>query len=138
MKDLAILAIELSLSNQELLDMMHKAKELREDGKFSNIICAVHGFDDDSRELYEIPEVRAFCRRLVCQGFISYLDFCTTVPEACDGETLDGWGAMEVWLCSEGRLAKTVEITEPLLKEIEAVLLKSNAKADAAVGPMKL
>ena len=56
------------------------AAACRENRTYSNVVCTVRGFSDDKRNLFEIPEIRAFCRRVVNLGFISYLDFTTTVP----------------------------------------------------------
>ena len=65
----------------------------------SGAVCGVRGFSNNPRELYDIPEVRAFCRRLVTLGFISYLDFSTVFHPDLPSLAKSGWGAAEVWLC---------------------------------------
>lgn len=69
----SVLFVELGIdaTNEDILDQMRTMKARREDGSYSNIVCTVRGFADDERMLFEIPEVRAFCRRVVNLGFIS-------------------------------------------------------------------
>src|SRR5262245_58531298 len=55
------------------------------------------GYNDDPRELDEIPEVRDFCLRLCAMGLPSFLDPATTLrgmPGFNGGISL---GAFEVW-----------------------------------------
>ena len=134
-----VLFVDLGIdaSNDDILDQMRKMKACREDGSYSNIVCTVRGFGDDKRNLFEIPEVRAFCRRVVNLGFISYLDFTTTFDSSVPAIAKDGWGAAEVWLCGEGRLRSQMPLTKELIDELLQVVCESNEKADAAIGPMK-
>ena len=135
----SILFVELGIdaSNDDILDQMRKMKFCREDRSYSNIVCTVRGFSDDKRHLFEIPEVRAFCRRIVNLGFISYLDFTTTFDSSVPAIAKDAWGAAEVWLCGEGRLRSQMPLTEELLNELQQVVCESNEKADGAIGPRK-
>ena len=107
------------------------------DGSYGHVVCTVRGFRDDKRSLFDIPEVRAFCRRVVNLGFISYLDFTTTFDSSVPAIAKDGWGAAEVWLCGEGRLRSQMPLTRELIDELKRVVCESNEKADAAIGPMK-
>ena len=132
-KNLVMFLLTLDTTNDEIALDMRVAKGIRENNEAKHIILFIDGFDDDRRELGDIPEVRAFCRRLVTQGFISYLDFTTTLPP-CEGG-LTGWGACEVLLCSEGRMKNGMEITRKDLEHFRDEVLASNARADALVGP---
>jgi hypothetical protein len=138
-----ILHVDLGLNatNVDILDQMRVMKRCREEGFYQNVVCSIRGYHDDPRELYEIPEVRAFCRRLVCQGFVSYLDVSTTLPACNRPEEVQGaWGLFEVWFCSEGRTKRDMVFTREeimaVLREMDAVILESNARADAALGPL--
>lgn len=140
MSGLLVVELGIDATNDDLFDQMRVMKTRRESGRYTNVVCYVRGFDADPRELYEVPEVRAFCRRLVSQGFVSYLDYSTTLPGASDVAP-GGWGAVEVWMCGEGRL-KTEMIFERdalfgLLDKFDRVLDGANEKADALLGPMK-
>ena len=68
-------------------------------------------YNEDKRDLFEIPVVRAFCRRVVNLGIISYLDFTTTFDSTVPAISKDALGAAEVWLCGEGRLRKQIPLT---------------------------
>ena len=135
----SILFVELGIdaTNDDILDQMRKMKSCREDRSYSNIVCTVRGFGDDKRNLFEIPEVRAFCRRIVNLGFISYLDFTTTFDSSVPAIAKDGWDAAEVWLCGEGRLRSQMPLTLELVDELKRAVCESNEKADATIGPMK-
>ena len=102
--------------------------------------CAISGFDDDPRELYEIPEVRSFCGRLVDYGFISGLDL-TANSELRDAIGLPTdpilarckmLGALEVWLVACNLVARTVDgqfaatITIHMFREFVDVLRKAD------------
>jgi hypothetical protein len=136
--DDGILIVQLQLgdSNESILDLMRQMKACREDRSFGHVVCTVGGFSDDSRELYEIAEVRAFCRRLVGLGFISYLDpWTSNLPNP--PMLAHFWGATEVWLCGEGRMRRTAPLTKELLDELTQAILEANEKAEAALGPLE-
>lgn len=135
----SVLFVELGIdaTNEDILDQMRKMKACREDDSYSHIVCTVRGFNDDKRELFEIPEVRAFCRRIVNLAFISYLDFSTAFDATIPAIAKDAWGAAEVWLCSKGRLRSQMPLTKDLLDELTRVVYESNEKADLALGPMR-
>jgi hypothetical protein len=134
-----VLIVDLGLdaTNEDILEQMRVMKRAREEGFYKHVVCGVRNFGDDPRELYEIAEVRAFCRRLVNLGFISYLDFSTVFVPDLPPVAKKGWGAAEVWLCGEGRLEAQNPLDEQILDELKQAVMQSNAKADKALGPMK-
>jgi hypothetical protein len=132
-----VIAVELVLyaTNEEIIDKMMVMKSARETG-FDHVICTVSGFGSDLRNLWDIPEVRALCRRIMTLGFPSYLDFSTTInnpPPIIRG----GWGLAEVYLCAEGRLSPSLRVDHALLDELSAVMTSQNAIADAKLGAIK-
>ena len=128
---------KIDATNDDVIEQMRVMKRGREEGRYDNVICIIRGFDDDPRELYDIPEVRAFCRRIVNLAFISYLDFATTVLTDVPDLVKKGWGAAEVWLCGEGRFKTGAEWTMELVSEIAQAVGESNEKADGLLGPME-
>jgi hypothetical protein len=126
----------LDATNADVVDQMRIMKLGREEGRYKNVFCMIRRFNDDPRELFEVPEVRAFCRRLVNLGFISYLDYSTMFTKKTPETAKKGWGAAEVYLCGEGRLRHKNELTRELLDELQRVVCGSNEKADATLGPM--
>jgi hypothetical protein len=136
---LAMLYVELGINatNDDIVDQMRIMKRAREERLYTNVVCMIRGFDNDSRPLVDIPEVRAFCRRLVDRGFISYLDYSTTITGPKVPEETQGlWGAAEVWFCAEGK--REVLVSLELLKAVEKVVLESNVVADRTLGPMEM
>ena len=135
----AVLFVELGIdaTNDDILDQMRIIKQGREEGIYQFVVCTIRGFADDRRDLSEIPEVRAFCRRIVNLGFISYLEVTTLFDLHLPAEAKRCWGATEVWLCSENRLKAEIEMDKPLLLELQQVIGESNERADAAIGPMR-
>ena len=134
-----MLFVELGIdaTNDDILDQMRTMKACREDGIYGHIVCTVRGFSEDMRDLFEIPEFRAFCRRVVNLDFISYLDFTTTFDSTVLAIAKDAWSAAEVWLCGEGRLRKQMPLTVELLAELQQAVGESNEKADAILGQME-
>ncbi len=123
-------------TNDMLVEKMRYLKSVREAGLSEHVVATVRGFNRDRRELYEIPEVQAFCRRLVDLGFISFLDPIVGLNSALPAEARQAWGAYEVWLCGRGRLTRRLQLNgRTLAKELEEILTASNAKAEATVGP---
>lgn len=129
-KDTLVLLVAIDETNEEIADYMRRMKAARENG-VKHVFLTIGGFNDDPRELYQIPEVRAFCRRLVNLGFTSYLDFTTTIG----GETGYGWAMAEVWLCANGRGKTMTSISPEELDELEREWAASNERADALIGP---
>lgn len=136
---IGLLIVELGIdaTNAQIVDKMRVMKQARSESSCKHVVCVVSGFNSDSRELQDIPEVRAFCLRLVNLGFISYLDFTTYLYPSVPASLRSTWGAAEVWLCGENRLNAKTQVTTDLITEIKAVCLEANRKADATLGELK-
>lgn len=133
---LAYVTLELGATNESLAGSMLKMKNLRARAEPLHVICCIGGFEADSRNLWEIPEVRAFCRRLVALGLIYYLDESTLLNPEASFAAKAGWGALEVWLCSEGRLSGDAMALAPAdLDSFRATMLEAKRKAAALHGP---
>ncbi|MBX9626675.1 MAG: hypothetical protein K2X82_22930 [Gemmataceae bacterium] len=68
----------------------------RSEGIADRVAGTVRGLHDGPRALQDIPEVRAFRRRLVGLGFVSDLDFTTRLMADCPELGSHAWGAAEV------------------------------------------
>lgn len=136
-KDLYVFAVAPDESDEEIHGYVRTMNDLRRTGRPMHLVCTISGFNDDPRELFDIPEAVALCRRLVELGFISGLNVCTSLPPCPDHERLHGlWGAFEVWLCSEGLMRANpwtiaVEAFRSLFDEFTKLLKQCNAVADA-------
>ena len=133
----SVLYVELGIdaTNGDLLDQMRIMKRAREERRYDSVVCTIRGFDGDARELFDIPEVRAFCRRAVNLGFTAYLDTSSGSLFGPPELVSIGWGHAEVWLCSEGRMRHRMAISVATAKEINEASHEANSKSDAAIGP---
>jgi hypothetical protein len=132
--------LRVGYTNAGLIDVMRRLKEKRQLGENVISTCVITGFDNDRRELGEIPEVRAFCRRLVGRGFIAWLDLSTSIEAYAPASVAGEWpayhrlelGAFEVWAISEGHCQKpgTHALPVELLDQFRAALSTANQKAD--------
>lgn len=126
---LVIIDLKISITNDELLDFMRLMRTHRQLER-CHIVLFINGFGEDKRELWEIPEVRAFCRRLVDIGFISYLD-----SMIADKALAGSLTALEVWLTAQGRMSAKVVLREKQIDEFFAAICEANEAADKAIGP---
>jgi hypothetical protein len=125
----------INASDGEILHQMRIMEPARGTPFFwEHVVCAIVGYEDDARELYEIPEARAFCRRLVDMGFIAFLDETTLFSSDMPAMAKQGFGAMEVWLCAEDRLQAINLMTRELADEWAKVLAQAKMRADELIG----
>jgi hypothetical protein len=143
--DGSILVVELKLShtNEELLDKMRFMKKAREEGTYTHIVANIRFPKDDGRDPYDLPEVRAFCRRVVSLGFIFFLESSIIIASTFNlpGEAKKGWGAYEIWLCGEGRLTRHLRFSDDNIDavwaDIDRILAEAQAKSNATIGPFQ-
>ena len=74
------------------------------------VAVVFHGYSDDSRELYEIPEVRRFCAEL--DGAFPYWFYFLSA----EGVTL---GVIACCLCSVAKVRPGVILRDPLIFSYE-------------------
>jgi hypothetical protein len=129
-----ILVLHPRESNEEIFNYMRLARTKR-NAEIAHIVCHIGGYDDDERELWEIPEVRAFCRRLMTLGFPSWLDPFTTLPEIRDHPFKDSFGSLEIWLVAKGKMSLSTTLDLALVKNfLEEVLPECNLASDRNIG----
>jgi hypothetical protein len=93
-----------------------------------HVVTSVWGYDDDPREVWEIPEVGAHLRRLVDFGFIAILVRSSTVRElGAPAYWVDcpAFGAFEVWAHGLGLFAGGGRLRMPMA---EMALLRTFEK----------
>jgi hypothetical protein len=130
--DLHIVKLSIHYGREELLDQMRQMHQVRRDNPAARVVCTISDYDNDPRELYEIPEMRAFCQRLVDLGFIADLDAFTSIPGGSALPLPVGLGAFEVWALSQGLVPRAgmTEVTEPMLARFRLILRECNRRAD--------
>lgn len=100
-------------------------------------VCAISGYEYDERELYEVAEVRAFCRRLVERGFIASLHVSTLLLQEELPELETYLGGVEIWAIGENMLTRTgdFQITSEIFEQFALLLNKAEKRAVALVRP---
>lgn len=124
--DLCVVNVRVDDTDQEIAQFIREMRRNRADGT-KEILCTIDGYSEDDRELWEIPEVRTLCKRLLTSGFASNLD-AGNVPGK---KFARAWGAAEVYLCSEGKLKKVTEWTLELFDEFINAWARYNGVSDA-------
>ncbi len=104
-----IIAVDPILKDDELITLMAEALNNIEKGS-RPITITISGFQNDSREIYNIPEVKAFCKRLLKIGFVSIQEVTTNFREISDAYNPYTLGAFEVWLLANGKMSKTMDM----------------------------
>ena len=101
-------------------------------------ICAITGYDDDKRELYQIPEAIELFKRLCNTGFISVLHVSTLLDEN-HPEISRLFGALEIWAIKEGYLDSSgnFNVNQEIFDKFTVELNKSNKIADEQMPTIK-
>lgn len=105
--ELQVVAVEQTQTDDDLRRVMAGIDPIvKKNGM--GFVLTISGWDNDPRDLWEIPEAIHLCKRLVDTGFISLLEVSTQsglksdyMPDDCPG-----LGALEIWLMANGRVRK--------------------------------
>jgi hypothetical protein len=123
--ELHVVALGLDATDADLVEQMRHMEEHRAAG-FKWVGCSIRGYGADSRELWQIPEVVDFCKKLVRIGFISGLDVSFTFPpnQPPLPVPVAPMGSLDIWLIAKGhmRIDGTVEMTTDLLDQFKKEL----------------
>jgi hypothetical protein len=122
-QDLLVVPTTLDQSDEEMIAQIRAVMEHCHRHPCA-VVTTVDGYDDDPRELWEIPEVGAHLRRLVDFGFVAILLRSSTVRElGAPSHWVDcpAFGAFEVWAHGLGLFAGGGRLRMPMA-EAGAVL----------------
>lgn len=133
--DIMILALGHNMTDDEIKDCIQQMMPICIT-RGSGFCLTVSGFDEDKRELWQIPEAIAFMKRLVDIGLIAGLEVSTQCPDLVRKEfgleSLPGFGALEIWMGGTGRLSSgNNDITQETMTTFFEALNIANAKAKA-------
>jgi hypothetical protein len=141
--DVVLSRLSLQFSNEQLIDLMHQYRDVRERdekrGKETIIGIQVDGYNDDPRELGEIPEVQDFCERLVDLGFIADLtpSLMLFPQDNLPIPRGSAFGSLEVWCTGQGMLGPAGRVdleTDRLMSFVDTMLSQANQRADTVLG----
>lgn len=106
----------------------------------AGFVLTINGYEHDSRELWEMPEIKLLTARLVKIGFISLLEVSTHVYSLkypYEPIYKCSLGAREVWAMSKGILNSKYIITMNQHALFLKDLQKSNRACDKVTGGIK-
>jgi hypothetical protein len=131
--ELHVVDLGLDATDADLVEQMRHMEEHREAG-FKRVGCSIRGYDRDSRELWQIPEVVEFCKKLVRIGFIAGLDVSFTFPpnQPPLPVPVAPLGSLDIWLVAKGHMKEdgTVEMTMDLLDQFKKELQYLNTVSE--------
>jgi hypothetical protein len=134
-ESLAIFSVAADETDDEIRQYIPAMKLARERG--ASVVCLLDGFNGDRRQISDIPQARALCRRLCDLGFISYLDVSTVLPPG-GHPAPQALGAFEVWATGQGKYRRGGHLDmglatfDALMEEFKAALSIANQEADRA------
>ena len=131
--ELHVVDLGLDAADADLVEQMRHMEEHREAG-FKRVGCSIRGYETDNRDLWQIPEVVDFCKKLIRIGFIAGLDVSFTFPpnQPPLPVPVAPWGSLDIWLIAKGHMSKdgTVEMTTDLLSQFKKELQYQNTVAE--------
>jgi len=107
--DLKVIALEVRQTNEDLQDMAHKLYPTMKNDE-EGFFLTISGYDDDPRELWQIPETIDLCQRIVKTGLVALLNTSSQIKDLMPErfQEIDGpgpgLGAFEVWIFGEGKM----------------------------------
>jgi hypothetical protein len=127
--------LKADVTDHEVVELMRHARKAQGDG-CPSVTCCVAGYDDDPRDLGEVPEVVGPCRRLLNLGYVSFLTPFTSIPGLPGFNRGASLGAYEVWAIAKGLRGRAGrrEVPAAQLEEFWADLRGINAVADRNLG----
>jgi hypothetical protein len=126
-QDARIILVACDAAESEIRSLVAKTAKIARDSN-RPFYLAIDGYDSDPREIWQIPEAVALCKRMAQHGMMSSLD-PGKLPET---RKLPGFTALQLWSISTGRIAPdgTCEVTKETYDLFIQDLLKSNATAE--------
>jgi hypothetical protein len=124
--DVMFCSLTVDMTDDEIKECIHKMHHRAVESE-QGFLLTIAGYDKDPRCLWEVPEVVAFCQRLIDIGFLSVL---AVYAESIPGLEGAGFGAMEVYMIASGRIKARAKypITEEDFRHVMKLVEESNVK----------
>lgn len=111
-RPLCYVVLHARYSNEDIIDCLRRAREIREKNPKGHIVCVLDGYNEDPRELHQIPEARALAKRAWDHGIGSFLEVTTLLegfgplPGKLKEAGIPGafMGALELWSLAHGKM----------------------------------
>lgn len=123
------MALSTDMTDDEIKACIHDMHPVCMANK-QGFILTISGYDDDPRDIWDIPEAVQFAKRLIDIGLVSYLETATIELSEQLG-TFVGFGALELWMVATGRMKiGNNMITPKEIKQAYEVQLACNKKCE--------
>jgi hypothetical protein len=125
-----VVCLSTELTDHDLREMMRTLFSIVSQNK-NGFILTISGYDDDPRELWQIPEAIKLCERLVATGLIGVLEVSTGIKEltTCEDYARLGFGSFEVWMVATKQVATgSNEINRTTIRKFLGVLQEATNK----------
>lgn len=118
--------LTVDMTDEELKECIHRMYPLCQ-SEAKGFTLTISGYDDDPRELWEIPEAVKFCQKLLDIGFPAVLDIGSRHD---DLPGHPGFGLIEIWFVASGRIKKKgdVIVTPEDYKTAMKMMIAANEK----------
>ena len=142
MRELPLCSINVGMSSEDLEDMLAALHPYVVKNK-QGFILTVNDYDDDSRELYEIPEVIDLFDRAMNVGFFSLLEVTTSLDTDSNpfrNTRAPGLGAFECYLIARNEmqfLVKEGVDSKKFDEFVEFLYNESNTNAEQSLKKSK-
>ena len=137
LQNLMIVNLHTNMSEDEIEECMKDMAPVCWTAKTGFFVCMA-GYDNDKRELWQIPEIASFFKILVRKGFISFLEVSSSakgVTRLGEQDGTPGFGALEVWMIANGMMGNgRTDIEKSEMLAFFDVLDKANATSEVIVG----
>lgn len=124
-----VCAFTADMTDDELKESIHQMYPMCQK-MTEGFTLTISGYDNDPRELWEIPEVIKFCKKLIDLGFPALLKMGGGLDEKEPMPGHPGFGVLEIWLIATGRIqAKgNYDISKADYETALKLVLDSNVK----------
>lgn len=141
LQNLMIMNLHTEMGEEEIEEAMKDMAPICKSTKTGFFVC-VDGYENDKRDLWQIPEVASFFKMLIRKGFISFLEVSSSAKGVTrlDSSPLGcpGFGALEVWMIANEKMSKgRTDIERVEMLAFSEVLDKANATSRVIVGTPK-
>jgi len=108
---LPLLVISIDLSEKDMREMIAAIMPVT-DARNEGIYVTMFGYDDDPRELWQIPEARIVAQRWVNVGGLGVMNS----DAHADPSKQPGFGTLQMWLLAQGLLGQSVSMSPETLE----------------------
>ena len=127
-----IAEVAIDASDQTIRTLVRMLNRAHQAGRHKHVVCSVTGIDRDAPDPWQQPAFVSLCGRLVASGFVWFLDASTLHPPGQPEHLQAGFGALEIWMASQGLFGTTAP-TPAVLEQAKAAIDRAGEAAATAL-----